>query len=217
MKIIQLFIFCLFLSCSNKEGENFNIELGDILFQDLDSSPLCDAIEKVTPGYNNYNFSHIGIVTEIGKNIMILEAIPDKVKVTKLDSFLNRSLDSNNQPKVVVGRLKKEHKHAINDAILFLKSKIGAEYDHHFLENNNKYYCSELIYEAFQKHNIFKIMPMTFKDPDTRETMSIWTEYYDKLNISVPEAKNGINPGLMSVSKKIEIVHEFGKPTVKQK
>ena len=46
MKIIQLFIFCLFLSCSNKEGENFTIELGDILFQDLDSSPLCDAIEK---------------------------------------------------------------------------------------------------------------------------------------------------------------------------
>ena len=60
-------------------------------------------------------------------------------------------------------------------------------------------------------------MPMTFKDPDTRETMSIWTEYYDKLNISVPEAENGINPGLMSVSKNIEIVHEFGKPSIKQK
>ena len=47
--------------------------------------------------------------------------------------------------------------------------------------------------------------------------MSIWTEYYNKLKISVPEAKNGINPGTMSVSKNIEIVHEFGKPTVKQK
>ena len=40
-----------------------NLKEGDLLFQDLDSSPLCDAIEKVTFSINNLNFSHIGIVT----------------------------------------------------------------------------------------------------------------------------------------------------------
>ncbi len=39
---------------------------GDLLFQDLDSSPVCDAIELVTPGYKGANFSHIGIVVASG-------------------------------------------------------------------------------------------------------------------------------------------------------
>ena len=49
-----------------EENDKFQLEVGDILFQDLDSSPLCDAIELVTPGFENGNFSHIGLVVEIG-------------------------------------------------------------------------------------------------------------------------------------------------------
>ena len=39
--------------------ENYNPKEGDFIFQDLDSSPLCDAIEEVTPGIFNQNFSLI--------------------------------------------------------------------------------------------------------------------------------------------------------------
>jgi len=65
--IILLSLF--YIACGNnttKEYTEFQLELGDILFQDLDSSPLCDAIELVTPGFKDGNFSHIGIVVEIG-------------------------------------------------------------------------------------------------------------------------------------------------------
>jgi len=116
MSIYQkiLILLLVFTSCTNtkQSNEKFTLQIGDILFQDLDSSPLCDAIELVTPGFNNGNFSHIGIVVEVGdlncisgnynynNDVKILEAIPEKVKKTRLDSFLNRSFDKNNNPNI---------------------------------------------------------------------------------------------------------------------
>lgn len=227
MKIQTLFLSLLLISCGNNSNDEFSLQIGDILFQDLDSSPLCDAIEKVTPGYNDYNFSHIGIVVELGdpncinsdyiyeNDIKILEAIPEKVKTTRLDSFLNRSFDSDSMPKVVVGRLKKQYHFLIEDAVSFLKSKIGVKYDHYFIEKNNQYYCSELIHEAFSKDSIFFQKPMTFLEPETEKIMDIWDEYYKNLNFEVPQGKIGINPGIMSISQNIEIIHHYGIPSKK--
>ena len=227
MKLHVFFLSLLLISCGNNSNDEFSLQIGDILFQDLDSSPLCDAIEKVTPGYNDYNFSHIGIVVELGdpncinsdyiyeNDIKILEAIPEKVKTTRLDSFLNRSFDSDSMPKVVVGRLKKQYHFLIEDAVSFLKSKIGVKYDHYFIEKNNQYYCSELIHEAFSKDSIFFQKPMTFIEPETEKIMDIWDEYYKNLNFEVPQGKIGINPGIMSISQNIEIIHHYGIPSKK--
>ena len=216
------------MGCNSSDNNDFQLQIGDILFQDLDSSPLCDAIEIVTPGYNNNNFSHIGIIVELGDpncinpnyiyedNIRVLEAIPNKVTTTRLDSFLNRSIDSNEKPKVIVGRLKKKYQYSILDAVNFLKSKIGVEYDHYFIKDNNKYYCSELIYEAFEKDSVFRLYPMTFIDPITNNTMNLWQEYYNELETKIPEGEPGINPGIMSISENIKIVHKYGEPSKKQ-
>ncbi|MGY8932225.1 MAG: YiiX/YebB-like N1pC/P60 family cysteine hydrolase [Flavobacteriales bacterium] len=226
MRIYSGILFLFLISCTNSnEKDNFLLQKGDILFQDLDSSPLCEAIERVTPGYKKANFSHIGIVLELGDpfcinsdylyedNIRILEAIPNKVTTTRLDSFLNRSFDKNNNPKVIVGRLKKEYQYTIDDAIEFLKSTIGTAYDNAFIINNNSYYCSELIYEAFEKDSIFRLQPMTFLDPISKDTLQIWKEYYLKLKIDIPQYEPGINPGIMSISNKIDIIHEYGLPS----
>ncbi len=210
--LILLIYFCV--SCNNNEKTNtFQFQIGDFLFQDLDSDPLCDAIELVTPGYKNGNFSHIGIVVETNKNhVRILEAIPNKVKTTRLDSFLNRSYDNSNNPKVIVGRLKHEYQYSIPNAISFLKKQIGKEYDNAFLIDNNTYYCSELIYEAFLKDSIFQLQPMTFLHPNNNDTLKIWKDYYTKLGMNIPQNQPGINPGIMSISKKIEIIHTYGCP-----
>ena len=225
MKRYLIFIFFITISCQEVK-KPFQLQKGDLLFQDLDSSPLCDAIEIVTPGYKNANFSHIGIVTELDNSIKnsykydkirVLEAIPNSVKTTRLDSFLNRSFDSNNNPKVIVGRLKPKYRYLIENGINFMKSKLGVKYDDEFLLNNNMYYCSELIYDAFKEDQIFKLHPMTFLHPKTKDTIKIWKEYYSKLNINIPEKKLGINPGVMSISEKIEIVHIYGKPSGMQK
>lgn len=228
MRKLYFIFFICFTSCNSSDNNDFQLQIGDILFQDLDSSPLCDAIEIVTPGYNNYNFSHIGIIVELGDpncinpnyiyedNIRVLEAIPNKVTTTRLDSFLNRSIDSNEKPKVIVGRLKKRYQYSILDAVKFLKNKIGIEYDDYFIKDNNKYYCSELIYEAFEKDSVFRLYPMTFIDPITNNTMNLWQEYYNELETKIPEGEPGINPGIMSISENIKIVHKYGEPSKKQ-
>ena len=228
MRKLYFIFFICFTSCNSSDNNDFQLQIGDILFQDLDSSPLCDAIEIVTPGYNNNNFSHIGIIVELGDpncinpnyiyedNIRVLEAIPNKVTTSRLDSFLNRSIDSNKKPKVIVGRLKKRYQYSILDAVKFLKNKIGIEYDDYFIKDNNKYYCSELIYEAFEKDSVFRLYPMTFIDPITNNTMNLWQEYYNELETKIPEGEPGINPGIMSISENIKIVHKYGEPSKKQ-
>jgi len=229
--IILFSFFCI--ACGNnttKENTEFPLEVGDLLFQDLDSSPLCDAIELVTPGYKNGNFSHIGIIIEGGipfctnpdrrfeekyfynlnEEFKVLEALPGGVQITSLDTFLMRSSDYNNNPKVIVGRLIK--KNTIPEAIQFCKKQIGVDYDKEFILDNNQYYCSELIYEAFLKDSIFKLQPMTFLHPETKDTLETWKNYYSNLGVEIPQNKLGINPGIMSLSDKIEIVHRYGFP-----
>ena len=214
-------------------NQEYQLKEGDLLFQDLDNSPLCDAIELVTPGYKDGNFSHIGIVVEtnqpplttnpnelcedkyfyaLEQDVKVLEALPAGVKTTRLDSFLNRSLDKNKNPKVIVGRLKPEYRFSIEAAMYFLKSKIGEKYDNLFLLNNNTYYCSELIYEAFKKDEIFKLRPMSFLHPLNNDTLEIWKKYYSNLKAKIPQNELGINPGVMSLSEKIEIIHFYGNP-----
>jgi hypothetical protein len=208
MKKYFYLLFTILISCT----KNFKLQEGDLLFQDLDSSPLCDAIELVTPGYNGANFSHIGLVVLDNDTLKVLEAIPPKVMITNLDDFINRSFDKNGNPKVIVGRLKKEFTNSISNAVSYSKSKLDITYDEVFLINNETYYCSELIFEAFEKDSIFQLKPMTFLHPKTKDTLKIWKEYYSDLNTNIPEGNPGINPGIMSLSNKIEMVHFYGIP-----
>jgi hypothetical protein len=208
MKKYFYLLFTILISCT----KNFKLQEGDLLFQDLDSSPLCDAIELVTPGYNGANFSHIGLVVLDNDTLKVLEAIPPKVMITNLDDFINRSFDKNGNPKVIVGRLKKEFTNSISNAVSYSKSKLDITYDEVFLINNETYYCSELIYEAFLNDSIFELKPMTFLHPKTKDTLKVWKEYYSDLNTNIPEGNPGINPGIMSLSNKIEMVHFYGIP-----
>ena len=208
MKKYIYLLFILHSSCAS----NFQLQEGDLLFQDLDSSALCDAIELVTPGYNDANFSHIGFIVSDDGKLKVLEAIPPKVILTELEDFLSRSKDKDGNPKVIVGRLKKEYKKTIPKAVEFAHKKIGVDYDGIFLMNNNSYYCSELLYEAFSKDSIFQLQAMTFLHPESGDTLQTWKAYYAELGVKIPENELGINPGIMSLSKKIEIVHIYGIP-----
>lgn len=229
------FLFLIFLSivsCQNSKKEQsdnqitpntnfdyskFELKPGDMLFQDSDCGPFCESIEKVTFGYKGSKFSHVGLVISNSINeLIVLEAVTAGVVETPLKDFFNRSFDEKNNSKVVVGRIKPEYKNLIPKAISFAKSKKGLEYDEVFDISNNKYYCSELIYDAFKFANynkpIFELQPMTYKDPETNELFPIWKKYFEDLNVPVPEGEPGLNPGGMSTSSYIEIVHFFGKP-----
>jgi uncharacterized protein YycO len=201
--------------------DSFELQNGDLLFQDVDCGELCDAIETVTEGYDSYNFSHVGIIAKDEKdNILVIEAVSAGVKATDISSFLNRSVDENNMPKVVVGRLKESCRGLIPDALEHASDLKGRPYDRIFAIDNEAYYCSELIYEIFLEANdkkpVFELQPMTFKDPATDEVLSVWREYFDELRIPVPQGQPGINPGAISRSPLLNIIYAYGKPGKKQ-
>lgn len=202
------------------ECANFELRPGDLLFQDSDCGPLCDAIEKVTTGVEGANFTHVGIVAKGGSdNFVVIEAVSSGVKATELQTFLNRSSDLKGRPKVVVGRLKKPYHRLISGALQEAIHLEGKPYDKVFAINNDTYYCSELIYEIFRRANnnnpVFILQPMTFKDPDTGQTLAAWEKYFSDLGVSIPEGQPGINPGGISRSDALTIVYAYGESSRK--
>lgn len=217
-KIILPIISILVSFTACNQPETFELREGDLLFQDSDCGAFCEAIEAVTEGIDGYEFSHVGLVMQDDDGTLrIMEAVTKGVILTPLDSFLNRSFDVKGQPKVVVGRLKKEFQNFVPGAIDFIHSKMKATYDFNFNIENDSFYCSELIHLAFQAANygepIFDTPPMTFKQPETDSTFAIWVDYFKDLGEPIPEGKIGLNPGSMSRSKYIEIVHFYGEPS----
>jgi len=200
-----------------RQSESFPLEPGDLLFQDSDCGPLCDAIEQVTTGYGGASFSHIGIVTrDDAGDFVVIEAISSGVEITPLQTFFGRSFDEQHRPKVVVGRLKKPYRQLIPSALKKALALKGKRYDKVFDMGNDSYYCSELIYEIFLRANnnepVFELQPMTFKSPGTVSTFPEWQEYFSELGVPVPEGQPGINPGGISCSQAVDIVHEYGTP-----
>ncbi len=199
-------------------NHNFALQSGDLLFHDSDLGPLCDAIEKVTTGFQGANFSHVGIVAKDDSgNLVVIEAVSNGVVSTPLQTFLGRSFDAQHQPKVVVGRVKEPYRHLIPRALKEGLALKGKPYDKVFAIDNGAYYCSELIYEIFLRANdnepVFKLQPMTYKDPDTGEMLTAWEDYFSKLGVSIPEGQPGINPGGISRSPVLSIVHKYGTPS----
>lgn len=216
--ILLVFSTCLLLSCSQQPAYHsrhttFHFRDGDLLFQDLDCGPLCDAIEKVTQRPGAPAFSHIGLVCMRNDSPYVLEAIGQDVHLTALDHFLERSVNERGLPKVICKRLKPVFQTLNEDAITYAKQQLGKPYDDAFIYANGRYYCSELIYDAYKHANhdqpFFDMAPMTFKDPATQQTFPAWQSYYKDLGMAVPEGLPGCNPSGIAASKKLEDVKLF--------
>lgn len=198
---------------------SFSIQAGDLLFQDLNGGSFFEAIAKVTQGYNGAILTHVGIAAHDAKGeIVVLEALQEGVVATPLSNFLNRSLDQEGNPKVLVGRLKQQYQNLIDSALVEAFDRKGKPYNHLFdLENNEAYYCSELVYICFRNANqgvpIFELEAMTFSDPDSGKIFPVWKEYFTQLQAAVPEGKPGLNPGGISRSPVLEIIHKYGVPS----
>lgn len=178
---------------------------GDLLFQDMDCGPLCDAIEAVTEGYKGNDFSHMGMVYHHNDTIYIIEAAGNAVCLSTLEKF-----SKNTRKPMLIGRLKKQYTKLIPQAIDFSLKQLDVPYDDEYVYDNGSYYCSELIYDAFMFANggkpFFTLFPMTYKQPGTNEFFPAWVDYYKTIGKEIPEGKPGCNPGGISTSDKIEIV-----------
>jgi len=204
--LIQISIACMCVLnvCKAQQLQIAELQDGDLLFQNIDCGPLCDAIEKVTTGYKGNNFSHIGLVYKRNDSVYVIEAISKDVHLTPIADFAARS-----QHPMYVAALKPAYKKLNKQALQYALQQQGVPYDNVFLYNNGKYYCSELIYDAYKRANggkpFFKLEPMTFKQPGTSQYFDAWISYYKELNADIPQGQPGINPGGISRSDKIVI------------
>ena len=199
-KTIAFIFFFSFVGFS----QNITLKSGDLLFQSMNCGPLCEAINEVTSGYQGHDFSHLGFVYIKNDSILVIEAAGSSVKITPYETFKTYTAE-----KMFVGRLKRKYRALIPEAIAFALQQIGVPYDEEYVYNNGKYYCSELLYDAFlhaNKKPLFDLFPMTFKSPKTKEYFEVWVDYYKKLNIEIPEGKPGCNPGGISTSDKLKII-----------
>ena len=198
------FLFIAFFLIFNQTitAQNQKLENGDLLFININCGPMCEAINAVTEGFEGKDFNHMGIIINENNEYFVYEAIGKSVVKTPLKTFISYTKEP-----IYLGRLKEEFQNLIPDAISFSEKQLGVPYDNDFIYDNGKYYCSELIYDAFLSANnnkpFFKLYPMTYKEPNSDNFFPIWIEHFKNQNIEIPEGKLDCNPGGMSLDEKI--------------
>lgn len=208
-KIISFILLAipLFITAQDIKWKN-----GDLIFQESCTGNVGEAIKSVTTSVDKYHFTHVGIVYIDEKDsIYVLEATIPKVALTPLSKYLH-PMGENCYPKSVVGRIKPEFQNLIPQALNYGLTLIGKDYDYGYKLDNDKYYCSELIYEIFKHANnskdLFSLNIMTFKSLETGKITDSWLEYFESRSLAVPEGELGINPGAMSRSDVLDIIRE---------
>ncbi|KMQ61325.1 hypothetical protein ACM39_17795 [Chryseobacterium sp. FH2] len=206
-KVFILIGIYFFLSgCKSNIGSD--LRNGDLLFVTAKETGLSGAINNVTQKQGNASFDHIGILEKDGRAFFVLHAAPKggSQRQTLNDFLKDQAEDGQN---VVVYRLRPEYQKTIPSAIEEAKLMLGKPYNFNYILDENSYYCSDFIERAFRKDHIFKLEPMTFKDPKTGKTNAFWEEFYQKRNLKVPEGELGCNPNGLAGSDKLERTKEL--------
>lgn len=133
MKQIILAVLAL-LSVTANANKNVNYKEGDIVFQ-ISKSKQSPLIQYATMS----PWSHCGIIIEKGGELYVLEA-SNRVKLTPLNEWKDR------------GRGKLMQVCRVYDKNIKIKYSqyLGRRYDLAFNFNNNKMYCSELVYKIYK-------------------------------------------------------------------
>ena len=201
---ITFTFFCFMLSNAEK------LKKGDLIFQAEGKGEFSKAISSSTSREDSLSFVHVGIIDideEGGVNV--IEASPKEgVRIISLKNFLLQE-GEDSPGKFVVKRLCIDF--PVEETIERAKSYLGQPYDWWYLPDNGKMYCSELVWESFQKEDgerIFKSNPMNFRDKDGNMP-EFWIKLYQELGQEVPEGIEGTNPNDLSRDKRlVEVIEE---------
>jgi hypothetical protein len=199
-RLIPLFFIGLF-ACTNP-APKIKLQSGDLLFREEVSGKISAAIDQVTQTSGETHFSHVGMVEVTDGGTMVLHASPEGgTCIISLEEFLHPKGDS---VKVIAYRLKDEWQKTVPEAIRKAYQMLGKPYNFSYILSDTAHYCSEFIYLAFAADSVFKLEPMTFKDPKTGSFPQAWIEYYQKMGLEIPEGKPGCNPNGLAASDKLQ-------------
>lgn len=201
MKNLFLLTFLFILSCQ-KSPYPIALKNGDLIFIGNSEGNLSKAITDVTKNSKTASYSHVALIEKEGKEFFVLHSAPQNgSERIPLQNFLKE--ERKNSKLIDVYRINPKYKPNFNNAIRQAKSMLGKPYNFTYVLSDTAYYCSDFVYKAFEKDSIFEMNPMTFKNPGEEEFNPIWVEFYQKLNMEIPEGKPGCNPNGMAASEKL--------------
>lgn len=194
--IVILSLFVL-LAC---QEHRIVYQTGDLLFVEGSAYSAMDQAIMGSTG----TMVHVGIIEVVGDSVFIIDAAPATGVLRRpLEGFLEAQKDDKgNLPIMRLMRLK-DNSHA-SDFVAHAKSLCGAEYDFAFLPDNNKYYCSELVYSCYVDDGmpLFGAAPMNFLNAEGVFD-SYWVELFEQQGTAVPQGVMGTNPQEMSQSSNL--------------
>lgn len=169
---------------------------GDLLFVRSKESDMEKAISASTGEY-----THVALVEKMNGYTFVIEA--DRQEGVRRINFYEWEQEYADQYDVF--RLTQPFDTA--DVISRAKRFLWKPYDNAFLPDNDKLYCSELIYECFWKNgeHLFEAKPMNWRDAEGNIPW-YWIEHFQKLGVPVPEAVLGTNPTDMARSPLLQKV-----------
>jgi len=191
-------------SCGNETSKTSTLKNGDILFCGTTNSDLSDAINTVTQTEEAHNYSHMGILSSTGSTPTVIHAYPEKgVCEEPLDTFIKHREEEGSE--VYAYRIESLGTKALLKAVETARALVGKPYNDSYIisKGQESYYCSQLAHDAFASEEVFKLYPMDFKAPGTDSFYNTWIEYYEDLNIEIPQGKPGCNPNKMATNERL--------------
>ena len=189
-----------FIACQPRaEG----LRAGDLLFVGTSDAPgsMDEAIVAATG-----NLTHVAIIdVDDAGNPWAIDATPARgVCRYPLDTLIQENAGA----AFLVKRLKDTTGVYlfVDNALRFL----GQPYDLAFLPDNDAYYCSELVRDAYRRQDgscLFDEKPMNFLSADGT-LPAYWKELFERLNMPVPQGVPGTNPQDMSLSPLLRDVND---------
>jgi hypothetical protein len=137
------------------EENSYTLQSGDIVFHG-NSGRQADAIREATDS----PFTHCGIVFLQANEWLVLEAV-QPVRVTSLERFLARSAPGTFHARRLKSAPTQE---AVDRAWRWGNNLTGRNYDSQFRWDDEKLYCSELVWKVFQHAGIELCPRRHFRD-----------------------------------------------------
>ena len=180
-------LLIVFVSCKHPR----QYQTGDLLFVEGSTESAMDQAIMGSTGM----MVHVGIIEVASDSVFVIDAAP-KTGVSRrpLQAFLETQKEENGAlPNLKHTRLKDNC-----DAAAFVakaKSLCGADYNFTFLPDNDSYYCSELVFECYQRDGkpVFESAPMNFRNTEG-EFDPFWVELFAKQGMEIPQNVSGTNP-----------------------
>ena len=171
---------------------------GDLLFVTAAHTGLSGAIDDATATQGQPSFDHVALVAHAGDVAVVLHADEHGSREQPLQAFIDEATAKQRQ--IFVYRLTPEHRPAIPDAIAQARRMLGKPYNDTYVQDDNRYYCSDFIERAFRAHHVFALQPMNFKNLQTGKISPYWIDFYRSKGMPVPQDMPGTNPNDMATT-----------------